>query len=233
MIKIINPSICDTYYGPKKAYAKIEYKDGNLSISGVIGPKSNGDCYGSAGQCMEEIVAGKPAAGWSEEMLQKFLEIWSRWHLNDMRPYCEHERELGWNEIAQKEVSLYHYTMTMETIKRKREAEEAALTALRNNKVFRPTKEQVKYATLPYSTTSHKELEGEGTRLYQPEKRGAIETKKLGWLRPEEHPDGILARPCPVCGYGYGTAWRKEEVPGEVIDWLFSLPASDTAPAWV
>lgn len=38
---------------------------------------------------------------------------------------------------------------------------------------------------------------------------------------------------CPICGYSIGSAWLKEEVPQEVIDFLFSLPDTDITPAWV
>ena len=34
-------------------------------------------------------------------------------------------------------------------------------------------------------------------------------------------------------GYLYGSAWRREEVPAEVIAFLQSLPDADRAPAWV
>lgn len=74
---------------------------------------------------------------------------------------------------------------------------------------------------------------------YKPKKpiyngdKGPVEVKTLGWLRPEEHPDGLLCRPCPVCGYKYGSAWKKEEVPQDVINWLFNLPDTTVQPAWV
>ena len=55
----------------------------------------------------------------------------------------------------------------------------------------------------------------------------------LTWLNASEHPDGLMCKPCLVCGYKYGTAWLKEEVPQEVIDWLSGLPDSDATPAWV
>lgn len=58
--KIVNPCVCSTYYGDAKAYAKIEYENGKLSICGVVGPKRNGDCTGSAGQCVDEIRSGNP-----------------------------------------------------------------------------------------------------------------------------------------------------------------------------
>lgn len=40
----------------------------------------------------------------------------------------------------------------------------------------------------------------------------------LGWIRPSEHPDGLLGRECPECGYKYGTAWLHEPLPQEIIE---------------
>ncbi len=33
--------------------------------------------------------------------------------------------------------------------------------------------------------------------------------------------------------YFYGHAWLKEDVPDDVLEWLFSLPDTDKTPAWV
>ena len=112
--KVVNPCQClvwnqrgtGQYLVP--AYAKIEYKDGKLSICGVVGPRSNGDCAGSAGQCVEAIREGSPVGYWTAEMLTKFCDIWDKWHLNDMRPYCEHQKALGWDKLATKKVTLYN-----------------------------------------------------------------------------------------------------------------------------
>lgn len=49
----------------------------------------------------------------------------------------------------------------------------------------------------------------------------------------ENDPRGILCKPCPVCGYEYGSGWQKVEVPQEVIDWLMALPDTEKKPAWV
>ena len=43
MKKVINPCMCEVYGGNARGFAKIEYKDGRLSICGVIGPMRNGD----------------------------------------------------------------------------------------------------------------------------------------------------------------------------------------------
>lgn len=39
----------------------------------------------------------------------------------------------------------------------------------------------------------------------------------LTWVRPEEHPEGLMTKACPECGYRFGTAWLFEELPAEVI----------------
>lgn len=89
--KVVRP--CVVHYDEKRAYsafAEVLYGEGRLSITGVIGPKSNGDCYGSCGQCVDEIRSGTPVGAWNEEMLKKFCDIWDEWHLNDSRAYCKH-----------------------------------------------------------------------------------------------------------------------------------------------
>lgn len=37
----------------------------------------------------------------------------------------------------------------------------------------------------------------------------------------------------PHNGYKYGHAWKREEVPAEVVQFLQSLPDTDIVPAWV
>lgn len=34
-------------------------------------------------------------------------------------------------------------------------------------------------------------------------------------------------------GYTYGSAWKREEVPADVLEFLLSLPTTDKNPAWV
>lgn len=146
MKKIVNPCKCDVGYANHArydAFVEIKYENGKLSLHGVIGPMESGNCRGSCGQCLDKIKAGIPKAPWTREMVDKLYDIWSRWHLNDMRAGCEHQRALGWKG------------------------------------------------------------------------------------------ESFIAKPCPVCGYKYGTAWLKEEVPANVIKWLFSLPDSEIKPAWI
>ena len=166
--KIINPGTVEIYNGKRvNVFCKIKLENGNLSISGVIGPTSHGDAYGSCGQIDMEFAHENPehndrrnaepiqpedinfSEGWDKATWYKFLETWKVWHLNDMRSGCEHQRALGW--------------------------------------------------------------------------------------RYEDHDDPKTFRGenCPVCGYSIGSKWLKDEVPGEILNWLKSLPSTTKQPAWV
>lgn len=237
MEKIVNPCKCKLYDMHSKiievpAFVKIEYKEKKpgqkvLSITGVVGPMRNGDCLGSCGQCIDEISGGIPADSWDVDMIKKLCKIWERWHLNDMNAACEHQRAAGWIEKAKIVVKMYEHTTTTDAGKKKRAAENAALEALRNGETFTPTAEQVKYANLENFIKSHLSEINENYKIYK------TEEKALGWLSPEEHPEGILGKECPVCGHKYGSGRLYEEVPEDVINWLFNLPDTKIKPAWV
>lgn len=66
-------------------FCKIEWTSGRLSITGVEGPKRNGDCLGSCGQViMNEWAFTALAPGWNAGRVARLREVWERWHLNDM-----------------------------------------------------------------------------------------------------------------------------------------------------
>jgi len=79
-----------------KVFADIRFDGRRLSISAVVGPMANGDCRGSCGQCVGSVRECELAAEWTEDMRTRLVEVWERWHLNDMRAGCEHQRALGW-----------------------------------------------------------------------------------------------------------------------------------------
>jgi len=55
----------------------------------------------------------------------------------------------------------------------------------------------------------------------------------LAWIPRKDHPEGLLGHPCPVCGYKYGTAWMREEVPIDALAMLQNFPESSRTPALV
>jgi hypothetical protein len=69
-------------YGDK-VFITAKLVDGRLSISGVEGPKGNGDAFGSCGQ-INPVSIVKFAPGWDSSAIDLLNTIWDRWHLNDM-----------------------------------------------------------------------------------------------------------------------------------------------------
>lgn len=177
-------------------FVRIEYTAGRLSLSGVEGPKENGDARGSAGQIVMGYAHRDPAdndarydqpttpadfvfaPGWDAERWLDLVDVWERWHNNDLRPGCEHQHAAGWDR-----------------------------------RPIDPDKPTTAYG---------KHFEGQRSASWN----------LLGWIRPEEHPEGLLGKPCPECGYRYGTAWMREEVPASVLEFLAALPDTDKQPAW-
>lgn len=233
-------------------FCKIEIReDGELSISGVVGPRSNGDAFGSCGQIVmslsepDGLDTFEPAEGWTLERFQEFLKVWDKWHLNHMRAYDAEMEAAGWRELARKEMRGYEFTLTMAAYEAKKAAEAAALKALREGETFTPDPRQVADATRPGSYTVWtyaEEPAPEPLEAYEREKdlwghnKGNLkhpERKTLGWLRPQDHPDGLLTRKLREDGQGYGSAWFKQELPLVIVQFLADLPASDQKPAWV
>lgn len=97
MERIINPGSRRIGRWDAAVYCKITYQDGRLRITGVEGPKKNGNCLGSSGQIeMNWEPLENLAIGWSRATEAQFIATWRRWHLNDMRAECEHQRAMGW-----------------------------------------------------------------------------------------------------------------------------------------
>lgn len=69
-------------------------------------------------------------------MLKKLCDIWDLWHLNYMRPYCQHQKELGWDKIAGEKITLYHYRLTDDANKRKKAAEKGGWLCSRAKLIY-------------------------------------------------------------------------------------------------
>lgn len=223
-------------------FIRAELKKGRLSLVGVVGPRASGNSWGGAGQIVGSLEADEisPAPGWTSETIRELLTLWERWHLNDMRRECAHQRAAGWVEKASRKVKLYRYRLTSEASKEQRAAKEAAETALVEGRSFTPTAQQQRAAARPYEIVSpHEGLAVDEMPYYEPARplwpghsTQPVEEKALGWLKPEEHPEGLLCRPCPTCGYKYGSEWRREDVPADVLNRLRELPESDSHCPW-
>ena len=252
--KTINPGALDPRDGRDglaQVYCTIRYKDERLSISGVIGPKSNGDARGSCGQIAdtirEEIEAGTfvPSNGWTIERVRAFLDTWDRWHLNDMHPECEHQRALGWREAAAQRVKIYLWQLKDDVSAKKKDLEREAIERAASLEPGRSVafhgldRRIVKLEE--FIKTASPDL-GELARFYRPTRDthgyfAHVEEKARGWLSHDD-PDvigdtgGLLGKPCPTCGYKYGSAWKHEAVPADTLAQLEALPITKNLPAW-
>lgn len=207
---------------------EMEYKqDGDkkiFSVSADVWNTRHSDIV-RGGQCLDAI-----APYINNPVFSEILRLWKLYHLNDLHPECEHQHAAGWDKLASKKVTLYHWRMTREATSEQDKAKKAALSALTAGETFTPTTEQAFFAGLSYFLTTWTETPPEElAKYYEPKKPlyagdgGHTERKALGWLRENEHPDGLLAKACPVCGYKYGTSWVYFPIPTDDEKIIYKL----------
>lgn len=160
------------------------------------------------GQCLDHI-----AQYIDDEQFKVIYRLWKLYHLNDMHPECEHQAEFGWLKRAKEKVKIYTFNMTTEAISAQNKLEHEILDAAKVGKPRYTTTEEQILLGLSYTKKSHEENLNELVAKYY--KLTNIELKALGWLSEKEHPDGILGRACPTCGYKYGTKWVYRPIPAE------------------
>ncbi len=92
MKKVMRLGTLPTYNGRRmNVFVCAKFTDGRLSLTSVEGPTPNGNAMGSCGQIdmhlrePDGLEGFDPAPGWSLESVNRLLDIWQRWHLNDMR----------------------------------------------------------------------------------------------------------------------------------------------------
>jgi hypothetical protein len=223
MKKIINPGKAED----GEVFVEITYENNRLTLHGVVGPKRNGNCSGPCGQIVDiEIKEFSP--GWTPEMWEKVKCIWNLYHLNDMQPGCEHQRELGWGKT---ELTVVTWRLKQHIVSARHKTKEDVWKRLTAGETITLTEEERKMAEMHYEVKTGKGYESDYTKAnYDLVKE---ETRTDGWFTPSNHPLGNLSRPCPVCGYRFGSKWLSRPVPDDVIQALQSLPDSVTEPAWV
>ena len=87
---------CDYAHSGKEdhaAYIAWSLKDGRFSMSADIRNPYGTDIV-MGGQCVDTVAAFFP----NDKKARRMVEIWRRWHMNDMRAGCEHQRAEGWDK---------------------------------------------------------------------------------------------------------------------------------------
>jgi len=230
--RVCNPGFVNVGTGiSARLYVTIQFdKAGRLSLTGVEGPKSNGDCSGSCGQLdMHPWEFTRYCDGWTPEMVHKLREVWTRWHLNDMRAGCEHQRN-NWNPSEVLEV--VSYKLTKEAYReRNKLIEQAALATAKGELLPLTDTGRALLGLVDWFEDLYQPPDADSplSGCYEVNKR---EKKKAGWVYPHQHERGLLTKPCEVCRYKYGSSWLREEVPTDVLEWLSSLPEASVKSPW-
>ena len=186
-------------------------KGKELLIRGNVWNKNHSDIV-AGGQCYDTIEDLFPG----NKRVKRIVEIWKRWHLNDMRPGCEHQRD--WQ--TEESLEIPEYTCTDDFYDRRKEAERGTL----------PVDAYEQYRLDEGIVNAICFTAGKGPSINPEEglKRGLVKiskykTKLAGWTYETEHPKGLLCKPCPVCGYKYGSAWLFEAIPQEILTELETI----------
>ena len=219
-------------------FCKIKYIDNKLSISGVIKPSKNGNAEscGQINNTIKEYYLNDLSL--DKKTVIKFLNIWDKYHLNDMKPNCEHQKGKDWN--PSKDISIFRFTLKKEIKHKINITLEKMKQCLKDGKTFKPSKEQTLFSNLKTDIKHHdKNLPVELSKYYDKHhkkydwQKDFEEVKKTGWTNEKEHPQGILSKPCNVCGYKYGTAWKTLQIPKNAITFLKNIPSSTINPIWI
>lgn len=221
MYKVLNIGTLDG----RKVEIEVKVRNGNLSIVGssrYFGGQINDELR----ERIDEINFNN---GWNRGKLLKLLDIWDKWHLNDMHPECEHQRGLGWGKEGKDTVQRYTFTLSADTIRKKNKLKEEIISGFLCQEEVENTKERRELLSMPYRKVIYTNDIEESINIIDSMKAmgydyDSVELVARGWISyGESQKYGILGKPCPVCGYGYGTGWKRVELPGDVVNFLEGL----------
>ena len=173
------------------------------------------------GQCLDEI-ANSPVG--SNATFKTIYRLWKLYHLNGMHVECEHQAAAGWIEAAREEVTIYHYWLTRETEAAIDKTKKAIIEAAINGDSYQVSTLEKQLLNLEKYIKTDKDLPADIQAFYELHK---TEKQCRGWIRYPEFESGILCKPCPVCGYQYGTKWLYRSIPEEDLKIINDLLNGD------
>jgi len=159
-------------------------------------------------QCCEELAAKYP----DNPLVQRVIALWREYRLNTRLAYCAHQKALGRPEKGKTPVIQITYYLRRSALTAQSKLRDKALACLEAGETAQFTPKEENLVNLAWERTI-----SDGTNPgpeYQENKRI---TKTLAWLRSEEHPEGLLNRPCPECNYKYGSAWLHLPIPKNTL----------------
>ena len=127
---------------------------------------------------------------------KEILNLWQKYHLNGMRPWCQHEHE----ENPSEKIKVY---------KLRYNEEGERLSKIRDLGIFKQyievTEEGMKNVPMAL-------YELQASKIFN---ETGIEEKSRGWVTYNEvfSPDGLIGKPCKICGAKYGCSWYFHPIP--------------------
>ena len=182
----------------------------------------SGDCQHSGGQISELLVHPSlmPAPGWDAAKLARLRELWERWHLNSLRAGCEHQRAAGWGA---REVTARQYALTPTAATQRRQLSDAILDAAKRGAPVELTDDERALLAIDHMFTLYgDDAPPDAAAPFVALRRESV-VRATHVLHSESAAHGLLCKPCPVCGYKYGSVWLTEALPGAVLDELRAL----------
>lgn len=158
------------------------------------------------GQCLDTI-----AEYIKTPLFNEILRLWKQYHLNEMHPECEHQRAAGWREQANEFIKIYKFKQTHATIQEESDIKQKLLQAAKMGKAYQVTEDEQKILNMKYMIESASPTLPDDIEKYY--RLDRTEEKMRGWVRYDEDSRGILCKPCPVCGYKYGSEWKYLPIP--------------------
>jgi len=197
------------HIGNEQVDIKIKFDGKRLSITGDVHDNRSSSMFGQINLSIKPKDI-KPLPSWNTPKIAYLWAIWDRWHLNDLRPRCEHQR--NWDTSKELEIPVYIWTTAFYNIMQRAESGEMPT---HEYELFRIISKRV-HDTLFDNNREHvtELMEGNCIKIKETKKQ------KAGWTTQKEHPEGLLGKPCEICGYKYGSAWLLEPVPEEILEWL-------------
>lgn len=143
--------------------------------------------------------------------VSRMVEIWNKYHLNDMHPECEHQRELGWNEMANEVVEYFCFCLKTDVLHKLNKLDEYIDEILKTSGTITLSEDERILKSLPYFVY---QVNDETKGYYKIEKQ---DKRRRGELSYRDDQRGLILKPCPVCGHKYGAEWLYMPIPEDVI----------------
>lgn len=172
------------------------------------------------GQCLDTIAEYIT----DDELFTEIYRLWKLYHLNDMHAECIHQYELGWTKEINKEVIVSRYILNTQTWRHQEKIKEKIIDNAKKNIFEKLNNEDLKILNLNISRTVYDDASDEELKQYYELDRK--ETKRRIDIDYKTNPIGLIRKPCPVCGYQYGTSWNYFPIPEEdekIINKILSI----------